>query len=243
MILSRHIQERWKSWAKLWMPPILLDLYRRRRHSVVPRQFILPVRTLDELFPGIEDTRVSIATAQIHVQDDMVIPLTGKLTLAAICKHTQPRRIFEIGTYTGSSALAMAMNTPSETEIFTLDLDLSKRDTHTTFKVGASFQGTPSAKKIHQLLGNSLTFDYTPFYTSIDLILVDANHTYDFVKVDTENAFKLLRPGGIIIWDDYVWDERHPECVGVTRCLNELRESKPVFQIAGTRFAIYIDTA
>ena len=151
----------------------------------------------------------------------------------------------------GSSTLVMAMNTPSETEIVTLDLDPSERDTHKhglgiggfpEFTVGSFYQATPFAKKIHQLFGNSLTFDYSPFYGSIDLVLIDADHTYDFVKVDTENAFKLLRPGGMIIWDDYIWNERHPECVGVAQCLHELQESRRVFQIAGTRFAIYVDS-
>lgn len=72
-------------------------------------------------------------------------------------------------------------------------------------------------------------------------ISIDAVHTYDFVKLDTENAFKLLKPGGIIICDDYLWDECSLECAGVTRYLNELGESKHCFQISGTRLAIYKD--
>src|SRR3712207_7586966 len=56
----------------------------------------------------------------------------------------------------------------------------------------------------------STLFPYTTLFRSIDLVIVDANHSYDFVKADTEKAFAMLRPGGIIIWDDYVWDE-HPE--------------------------------
>jgi predicted O-methyltransferase YrrM len=73
----------------------------------------------------------------------------------------------------------------------------------------------------------------------MDLVLIDANHTYPFVRQDTESAFRLVRRGGAIIWDDYIWSPEHPECEGVTRCLNELACSRPIFQIRGTRLAIY----
>ena len=225
--------------------------------SEVPRRgypFILPKRTLGELFTGIESAEVSMLVSQIRGEEDvgMILPITELLVLAAICKYAQPRRIFEIGTYTGSSTFVMAMNTPCQTEVFTLDLDPSKSGMHEhgvevgglrAFTEGTSYQESPFAKKIHQLFGNSLTFDYSSFYGSIDLMFIDANHTYDFVKPDTENAFKLLRPGGIIMWDDYLWDEHHPECIGVARCLHELREIKRLFQLVGTRFAIYVDGA
>ncbi len=219
-----------------------------RGHDV---RFLLPKRALGELFPGIESTELSTPVSQICRQDEWTLPLTELLTLAAICKHVRPRKVFEIGTYTGSTTLMMAKNTPYETEIFTLDLDPSQRETHKhglgigglpAFAVGSAYQGLPFTTKVHQLFGNSVTFDYSPFAASIDLVLIDADHTYDFVKVDTANAFKLLRPGGIIIWDDYVWDERYPECIGVTRILNELQQTRRCFQIAGTRLAIYLDS-
>jgi hypothetical protein len=73
------------------------------------------------------------------------------------------------------------------------------------------------------------------------MLLIDANHDYEHVKSDTERAFELLRPGGIIVWDDYRWLECHSECAGVTLFLNELQSTRPIFSIAGTRFAIYVD--
>jgi hypothetical protein len=75
----------------------------------------------------------------------------------------------------------------------------------------------------------------------MNLVVVDADHTYEFVCKDTETALALLAPSGIIVWDDYVWNERNPECAGVTRCLNELARTKKVYQIDGTRLAIYCD--
>lgn len=240
------------------MPPTLLEAYRSGTgHSVPPAAagqveqqkagFDLPVRALGELFPGIESVEVTIPASQIYRQHNMVLPLAELLTLSAICKHTRPLRIFEIGTYTGSSTLLMAMSAPSEVEIFTLDLDPYEGVDHPEAQnpqssiVGSSYRGMPLERNIHQLLGDSLTFDYKPFHNSIDLVLIDANHTYDFVKADTEKAFRLLRPGGIIIWDDYVWDPLYPECIGVSQRVHELAESHRINQIAGTRLAIYVD--
>lgn len=244
------------------MPPRLLTLYSKsqaqRSIGVVKTrevdeqaaQFVLPKRTLEELFPGVRSTDVSVPVSAFPRQDEWLLPPVELLTLGAICKHTAPRRIFEIGTYTGLTTLMMARNTSCEAEIFTLDLDPSQRETHVhglgvgglpAFEVGELYCATPFARKIHTLFGNSATFDFSPFYDSIDLVFIDADHTYRFVKADTENAFKMLRAGGTIIWDDYVWYERHPECAGVTRCLNELQKGSSIFRIDGTRVAIYID--
>ena len=70
--------------------------------------------------------------------------------------------------------------------------------------MGEFFAGSRYADKICQLFGNSITFDYSPYENAIDLVVVDADHSYDFVRPDTESAFRLLRPGGTILWDDYV---------------------------------------
>lgn len=212
--------------------------------------WLLPVRGLGELFPGIEVTEVRFPVSRLVRQGEWTLPLAELLTLAAICRYTRPQRIYEMGTYTGATILGMAMNAPYDAEVFTLDLDAAERAALRTsvdgadasaFVVGAHYRDTPFASRVHQLFGNTVTFDHSPYYGSMDLVLIDANHTYLFVKRDTENAFRLIRPGGIIVWDDYVWEAKHRECAGVTQCLNELAASRPVFQIRGTRLAIYLD--
>lgn len=46
---------------------------------------------------------------------------------------------------------------------------------------------------------------------SFDLIYIDGDHTRDAVLIDSLLAWKLLRPGGVLIWDDYKWKRGHPE--------------------------------
>src|ERR1044072_8264223 len=185
------------------VPPILISGYRRGRYGSALRdqeladqrareaQLVLPSRTLPELFPGIETQSVNVPATEIVRPRDMVVPLPELLTLGAICRYLQPRRIFEIGTYTRSSTLLMAMNPPEATELTTIDYE-------TTEHVGSAFRGAAHASKIKQLHGDSRAFDFSPYYQNIDLILVAANHTYQFVKVDSETAFKLLKPGGVV---------------------------------------------
>jgi predicted O-methyltransferase YrrM len=241
-----------RSAVRALLPPALLRVYRQARYgnayrqsnlSVIDRlaveakdiQFSLPSQPLNELFPGIDSVLVTAPVTELYRPRDMVVPLAEVLTLAAICRHQRPRQIFEIGTHTGSSTLVMAINAPEETEIVTLDLAPSET-------VGSAYRNTKHSSRIRQLYGDSRTLDYTPFLGKVDFVFIDADHTYDGVKSDTEKAFQLLRPGGVIVWDDYRWLDCHVECAGVTLFLNELQRTQPVFNLAGTRFAIYVDS-
>ena len=35
------------------------------------------------------------------------------------------------------------------------------------------------------------------------MVIVDGGHSYEVAKSDTQNALRLVRNGGIIVWDDY----------------------------------------
>lgn len=58
---------------------------------------------------------------------------------------------------------------------------------------------------------------------SLDLIYVDAEHTYDPVKADGETGLRKLRSGGIMIFNDYtLFDQYMGVPYGVVRAVNEL---------------------
>jgi predicted O-methyltransferase YrrM len=199
--------------------------------------FKLPKRSITEIFPGIDNVSARLSLAHIPDRPDMVMPLKETLVIAAICQWLQPRRAFEIGTYTGTTTLAIAMNSPEDAKICTLDLP-SQEDGNTTTLVGSAYRETAAAKNVNQLYGDSSIFDFQPYHGAMDLVLVDGNHQYEFAKVDSANALRMTRPGGVIIWDDYLWDEKYPECAGVTRCLDELIKAHDIANIADTRLAI-----
>ena len=43
-----------------------------------------------------------------------------------------------------------------------------------------------------------------------DLVYIDGDHTRDAVLVDSLLAWHALRPGGILVWDDYEWGPELP---------------------------------
>jgi hypothetical protein len=172
-------------------------------------------------------------------------PQYDSLLLAALCQVLDCKTIFEIGTYHGETAWLLAHNKPAA-RIYTLDLpginatshvklELTDLDYFKTWNRGVKFVGTPEQDKITQLYGDSATFDFSPYRGSIDLVFIDASHSYSYVKSDTTAALEMLSEQGTIVWDDYTY---YP---GIFAFLNELapRLDKPIVHILGTRFAIY----
>jgi len=172
------------------------------------------------------------------------MPINETLVLCQIVRIARPNRIFEIGTFRGCTTLQMAAN--STGQVFTLDLPpdstggqcMSDAELDVYPEVpGDRFRGTAYAERIHQLLGDSQTFDFTPYYARMDLVLVDACHHYDSVYNDTQNALKMVSADGIVVWHDYA-----PYAPGVVRVLNELSTGGGLFHLTGTSLAVYCST-
>ena len=143
--------------------------------------------------------------------------------------------IIEIGTFDGRTTLNLAANSAADTKVFTLDLP---PDVSTRFELAVGERqfvekpapgdryrrcGEPwaqSAGRITQLHGDSAAFDWSPFVKTASLVFVDGSHSYEYAAGDSETAFRLVAPGGIVIWHDYgVWE-------GVTRALEDLEEAR-----------------
>jgi predicted O-methyltransferase YrrM len=231
--------------ARFFVPLGLWEIHaaarqKRRARRFVEPSFKLPRRPATEIFPGIATESVRLTLAHVPDRPEMVMPLAETLTIAAISQWLQPKRVFEIGTYRGATALAIAMNSPDDAAIFTLDLPLrTKDDGGLDDEIGSAYRGAGAARKITQLYGDSTTFDFRLYENSIDLVLIDGNHDERFVSIDTANALQMLTPSGVIIWDDYLWDRKYPECAGVTRCLDKLSDEFDIANIEGTRLAVY----
>jgi hypothetical protein len=174
--------------------------------------------------------------------------------LSKICLITrwlQPRCILEIGTYNGMTTLQMALNAPPDCKIYTLDLPkemqaslpLSELDTYVSkhfrekfgTSTGSYFAGRPDLN-IRQLFGDSAKFDYSAAIDGpIDLIFIDAAHDYKNKKTDTENAFRLLAPKGVILWHNY----GDVSCPEVTRYLYDICDRYKIHHLKNTSLAIY----
>jgi predicted O-methyltransferase YrrM len=211
-----------------------------------------PAKKIEPLVPEIDSSEIFSRDAEIRVLEPNAIAGNMSIFQMALISNLihvhKPLRIFEIGTFDGRTTLNMVANAMSETLVYTLDLPKSQltsahlplgpeddvyvnKDTS-----GTRFVGTKYANQVVQLYGDSATFDFSPYWNSIDLVFVDGAHSYEYAMNDSKIAMKLLRNGrGMILWDDYGnWD-------GVTRALNELysegREFAGLRRIKGTILA------
>ena len=212
----------------------------------------LPQRQFHELFETPE-----------HVSIDL-LPTTGHMTswdanfskdilyLALLARVLSPRTIFEIGTMRGYSALLLALNTPPDTVLYTLDLPSNgscSPSLSTTIiddeHIGAHARYTqsteylylvhPAGDKVRQLYGDSAQFDFTPYREKVDLFFVDGASSYEYVRSDSLKALSCVHPGGVIVWHDYGrWGVN-----GVSRWLHQLaRTGKDICRLPGSSLAI-----
>jgi predicted O-methyltransferase YrrM len=212
---------------------------------------VIPQLEVWKAFPGIEDIDVTIG--RVLPTEGSSISTYETLVLGGIVKYEKAKRIFEIGTSHGLTSYNLARNLPDDGVLFTLDLPPKEDvggDIQTHFKVTNSdakmifsdrktrrFCGTHIENRIQQLYGDSAMFDYSPYEKSIDIVFVDGSHAYDYVKSDTMNALRIVKPGGLIIWHDYndgyFWPDVH-------KYLKEfaVEQRQPVKRVAGTMHAI-----
>ena len=156
-------------------------------------------------------------------------PMLDLLVLVQLVRATNPKVLFEIGTFDGRTALNLAANASPDARVYTLDLPpQGANDTNLPISGGdvaisnrghiaKRFENSRFSHQVQQLLGDSATFDFSPYHGKVDFVFVDGSHTYEYVRNDTEKALKLLRGGkGTILWHDY------SDQPGVTTYLNEL---------------------
>jgi predicted O-methyltransferase YrrM len=197
----------------------------------------------------------SIEQRSIHLEN--FLGKWGNISTESLCKLCLIVRdfspasinIFEFGTYNGMTTLQIANNMECNSRIYTLDLPpetkasmpMSKLDEYVSnhfegkmeTTVGSYFKGTSKESLITQLFGDSATFDFSPYYGQMDLIIIDACHSYEMKKIDTDNAFKMAKDKAIIIWDNY-HDDVNPY---VTKFLGEL--DIPLYHLKNTNFVIH----
>ncbi len=201
----------------------------------------LPRVSLQQAFPGIESCDVILRKAEARIIG-WSLDLPELVHVVSVLKFTKARRILEIGTYDGFTALNLAANLDAGGEVRTVDLPQNQDQSQlrseggipnacTTGMVGSQFQNEPEAQRIRQLWGDSTTTPWENFGGPFDVIFIDGCHEYSFVLSDSRNAFKHIRPGGTIFWHDY---GQFPD---VSKAVDELAREHPIQIIAGTRLA------
>jgi predicted O-methyltransferase YrrM len=99
------------------------------------------------------------------------------------------------------------------------------------------FRDYDQRDRIELLFGDSAMFDFAPWHGTIDLFFIDGAHSYDYVRSDTLNAVRCVRPGGVIAWHDF----GRTGLNGVSRWLTEWRrQGHEVFATPGGSLAFAV---
>jgi len=110
----------------------------------------------------------------------------------------QPRKVLEIGTFSGYSALWMAGALPEGGRIDTLEINDEMEDL-----IREGFARAGLSDRIRLLIGDAL--DILPMIDdTYDLVYIDADKR-DYVAY-YQSVFDLVRSGGWIVADNVLWD-------------------------------------
>lgn len=130
-----------------------------------------------------------------------VAPEQGQF-LALLVKLTGAKRLLEVGTFTGYSALCMAAALPDDGSLICCDIPGDYNDTARRY-----WQEAGLAERIDLHLAPALE----------TLALLDQQEPFDLIFIDAdkanyprylEHALRLLRVGGLAVFDNTLWSGR-----------------------------------
>ena len=163
--------------------------------------------------------------------------------LKGLARKFKQCRYLEIGTWIGESLVNISSIAKECISISMSDKELQQQG---STKEGIAVQRmfSKNLSNVKHIKHNSQTFDFSTI-GKFDLIFIDGDHSYEGVKKDTENAFKVLKnENSIIVWHDYSnltgnaikWREFSGILDG---CPKENLEN--LFHVSNTMCAIYIN--
>ena len=174
-----------------------------------------------EEHPALKELRLE--TAKLPQSMMQICPEQGAL-MANLIRLMSAKRTIEIGTFTGYSALAVALALPEEGEIIACDI---------------SEEWTALGKKKWEQAGvaHKINLRLAPAVDTLDALLADGQESsFDFAFIDADKAnypayyekcLKLVRKGGVIAIDNVLWggsvidSERNDEDTKAIRKLND----------------------
>lgn len=190
-----------------------------------------PLEKYIEIHSSFSNEALDWLERQTNIRTNYPRMLTGKVQgefLYMMTRMISPRNVLEIGTFTGYSAICMALALEGEGHIDTLEINDELED---LILEGFERAGVSGRVSLH--IGDAVEFmrgqDGKKLY---DLTFIDANKREypDYYEL----ALTLTRPGGFILADDVLWDgkvyaEQVPtdkQTSGIVR-FNDLAASDP----------------
>jgi len=155
--------------------------------------------------------------------------LQGRI-LKMFCRMLKPKRVLEIGTYTGYATLCMAEALEKDAEIHTFEINDEMEDFTRPW-----IEGSNVADKIDFRIGDA-NIEAPQLGVKFDMAFVDGDkRTY----IETyEMVMSILNPGGYILADNTLWDghvidpayDRDHQTQGI-RAFNDLIAKDPRVEV------------
>ena len=148
--------------------------------------------------------RLREETAQLSMARWQIAPEQGQF-MALLVQLTGARRIVEVGTFTGYSALCMAQAMPADGRLICCDLpgeynSIAERYWHDAgVAERIDLRLAPALETLSALERGGQS-------ESFDLIFIDADKAN--YRVYLEHALVLVRLGGLILFDNVLWSGR-----------------------------------
>lgn len=170
---------------------------------------------------------------QTHIRTNHARMLSGSLQgelLRIIVQTTGARRILELGTFTGYSAICLASVLPADGHLDTLELNDELEDL-----ILEGFERAGLDEKIELHIGDCKE-TLRRFRSEMGLESGhegDSDKLYDIVYMDANKreycdyydlVFDMVRPGGLILADNVLWDGKV--------CMDPLPQDKQTLGIA-----------
>ena len=156
--------------------------------------------------------------------------LQGRL-LKMLVQMIRPRRILEVGTFSGYSALCMAEGLEEGDKVYTFEINDEQEDFTRPW-----IEGSPMADKVEFIIGDAIK-EAPKLGLEFDMAFIDGDkRTY----VETyEMVLKILRPGGFILADNTLWDghvtdpayDRDHQTQGIRRFNDHIAQDNRVEQV------------
>ncbi|MGD1952475.1 MAG: class I SAM-dependent methyltransferase [Leptolyngbyaceae cyanobacterium] len=179
-------------------------------------------------------TQLRQETAQQLYGHMQISPDQGQF-MALLVKLMGAKKILEIGTFTGYSALWMALSLPADGTLITCDIREEAREYGPSYWQAAGVSDkidlhiAPALDTLESLLkiGQAGTFDFA----FIDADKTNYPHYY-------EKCLELLRPGGLMAIDNVLWggavadpEKTDPDTVAL-RKLNQTLHQDPRIELS-----------
>ena len=127
--------------------------------------------------------------------------IQGRL-LEMLVRMMRPRRVLEIGTFTGYSALSMAAGLDERAELHTVEVD----DEQEEF-IRSYFARSPHGDKITLHIGSAL--EIAPKLGEFDMVFIDGDKreypAYYRMLMGDDGGRRLVHGGSVLIADNILW--------------------------------------